>query len=650
MKSERKIAAHLPGQQRVLKATGRQRQHAPRVWAFAPIAAAVFLSIQAMDAASQPAGGQVKAGQASIQQNASNTQIRQTSQNAIIDWRNFNVAKDHSVIFNVPQSSNATLNRVTSNSPSTIYGSVQSNGRVFLINQAGVLIGPSGVIQTAGFTASTRDVDNASFMNGQALHFRGQSNGEVVNLGTIRSANGDVMLMGSRVVNSGSIFTPQGQTVLAAGDSVFVATSPFSQVVVEGVAAQGGVTNSGLIEAAQAKLLAAGSTYAMAVRNTGTIEAMGNELVRALVKVDAPGVVLSGVISAQNNGPIGEQQTGGQIHVSGQRIALQNAQITANGSQGGGQVLIGGAWQGANPEVFAHAQNVSMDQGSRISANATKLGAGGEVVLWSQGKTDFSGRIEANAGPGGGNGGRIEVSGRQVIFEGITSTQAPKGKRGVTLIDPDDVCIANDQTACAATDTYFNSSTLMFNLDLGDVTVNNNAALTTGNGDIKIKSYIFDNADPNANQGKLSLIAARDIIGAEAGMTMLYDLDMNAGRDVILTGITRSSRGRIDISAGRDFKLGMPFEQSSLGTGVGVGDSTLQTLKVQAGNNILIGVGAADNGLNNISGAGAVTLQAGNSLTLQTKPDTTQVPIRANTAGAASSTALTIKTGKFTNQ
>jgi large exoprotein involved in heme utilization and adhesion len=70
----------------------------------------------------RPMGGQVTAGQASIAQSQAVTTVTQSSQRAAVDWRSFDVGRDHSVNFAQPSSSAITLNRVTGPDPSAIAG------------------------------------------------------------------------------------------------------------------------------------------------------------------------------------------------------------------------------------------------------------------------------------------------------------------------------------------------------------------------------------------------------------------------------------------------------------------------------------------------------------------------------------------------
>jgi NAD-dependent DNA ligase len=61
---------------------------------------------------------------------------------------------------------------------------------VFVINPNGILVGPSGQIDTKGFIASTLDIPNASFMSGNNLIFSGNSTAAVRNEGSIRALGG----------------------------------------------------------------------------------------------------------------------------------------------------------------------------------------------------------------------------------------------------------------------------------------------------------------------------------------------------------------------------------------------------------------------------------------------------------------------------
>ena len=89
-----------------------------------------------------PQGGEVAAGAAEIAQSQAEMAINQTTQNAVINWQSFNIAAGERVSILQPNAQAALLNHVLGNNPSEIFGALTANGRVFLVNPAGVLFAP----------------------------------------------------------------------------------------------------------------------------------------------------------------------------------------------------------------------------------------------------------------------------------------------------------------------------------------------------------------------------------------------------------------------------------------------------------------------------------------------------------------------------
>src|SRR5258708_1050836 len=87
-----------------------------------------------------PAGGAVVAGSATIGSAGPTLTINQSTQNAIINWQQFSIAGGELTKFIVPNSSSATLNRVVGGNPSAIYGTLQSNGILYLVNPSGIVV------------------------------------------------------------------------------------------------------------------------------------------------------------------------------------------------------------------------------------------------------------------------------------------------------------------------------------------------------------------------------------------------------------------------------------------------------------------------------------------------------------------------------
>src|SRR5438093_932080 len=133
----------------------------------------VFLLFAAVPVSmANPAGEAVKAGSATITRNGPGSlTVNQASDKVIIDWNSFSIGAGEMTRFIQPSASAAALNRVLGGNPSQIYGMLQANGQIYVINPAGILVGPTGVINTRSFAGSTLDVNNASFLSGVGLRF-----------------------------------------------------------------------------------------------------------------------------------------------------------------------------------------------------------------------------------------------------------------------------------------------------------------------------------------------------------------------------------------------------------------------------------------------------------------------------------------------
>ena len=93
-------------------------------------------------------------GQVSFAQQGNQLTIT-NSPNAIINWSSFSVAQGEMVRFLQQSGNSSVLNRITGQDPSVILGTLQSNGRVFLINPNGILFGANSQINVGGLVAST---------------------------------------------------------------------------------------------------------------------------------------------------------------------------------------------------------------------------------------------------------------------------------------------------------------------------------------------------------------------------------------------------------------------------------------------------------------------------------------------------------------
>ena len=132
-------------------------------------------------------GGQVVAGSGSIAQDGAVTTITQTSQQLSLNWQSFNIDAGETVNFIQPGASSIAVNRVLGNSASEIFGNLNANGQVWLINPNGVLFGKNAQVDVGGIVASTLDTSDTSLFSA-TRRFNGDGHGSVVNRGRITDA------------------------------------------------------------------------------------------------------------------------------------------------------------------------------------------------------------------------------------------------------------------------------------------------------------------------------------------------------------------------------------------------------------------------------------------------------------------------------
>lgn len=401
--------------------------------------AALFAILLPLAAHGAPVDPVVRAGTATFAING-NVYTVTNAPNTIIDWRSFNVANGELLRFLQQNPQSVVLNRVTGNDPSQLFGLLQSNGRVVLVNPNGILFGPNAQVDVAGLIASTLNLSDADFLAGR-MTFQG-GGGALTNQGRITTPlGGSVMLLGGDVTNSGVISAPGGRILLAAGQSVSLADSGAPGLSVTLKADGNQALNLGELNAQGGSIDLYGALVdhrGIARADSAVADAHGNIVLKA-----SGDAAVAGTLSAANSAG-----KGGTVQVLGGSVTLSGAaRIDASGEQGGGTVLVGGDLKGANPAV-QNARTTSVAAGAHIDASATGHGDGGKVVVWSNDKTDYAGSIFARGGARGGNGGQVETSGKLLSFDqGSVNTLAPKGLTGNWLLDPAVFCFYHTSAA-----------------------------------------------------------------------------------------------------------------------------------------------------------------------------------------------------------
>ncbi|MBI1848175.1 MAG: filamentous hemagglutinin N-terminal domain-containing protein, partial [Candidatus Rokubacteria bacterium] len=607
-------------------------------------------TLAAGPACALPQGGSVAAGQAAITQtNASTLVITQLSDKAIINWRGFNIDTRELVRFLQPSAGSTALNRVNGGDPSIILGALQANGRIFLINPAGIVFGGTAKVDVGGLLATTLNMKDSDFLAGRYV-FQQQAGGtlaSVVNEGSITAAPGGfVVLVAPGVVNKGTITAQAGAVHLASGQQFTVdfAGDGLIKFAVDGAVSgtpvgpdgkplDWRVSNAGKISAAGGSVTltakAARDVLAGVVNNSGVIEARslvdrggtivlsgGDTAVAAATSAGAlrPAGEVAGVVVNTGTLDVSAAEAGaapGRVLMIGERVG-QSGTIDARGASGsaGGTVII------------TSTDRTVLGSGSTIDVSGTGTGSAGTVRVWSDNFTAAApgAQVLARGGESGGDGGFVEVSGRENLqFGAFVDTRAPQGKTGTLLLDPKFIVVqeaggdaydagnnnlfANNtsgstQITPSSIDASATNVVLQANTDI--TVVDPIATATAGVGvTMQAGRSIAVNADVSTNNGAISLTANDP--GASLG-----DRDAGAGSITMAPGTTLSSGGgditlRIGNLAG-----GTP------------GDITARTLATGGGNVLIDSRGAV--ALNGAVSAGAGT-----------------VTINANTAGAGAS-------------
>jgi len=342
-----------------------------------------------------PLGGQITAGIGQIQQGATTTTIRQSSQTLSLNWQSFDLAANQTVNFLQPGRDAVAINRIFSSTPSDIFGRLNANGQVWLINPNGVLFGASAQVNVGGLVASALDVDDGTLDAGQH-RFAGAGNGRIVNRGTLAADGGYVALLGNQVSNQGVIRAQWGTVALAGGSAVTLtfAGSQLVHVQVDRSTLDNLAENRQLIVADGGRVImtagARDALLASVVNNSGVVQAQSVQnhagTITLLGGMAAGQVDVGGTLdaSAPHDGD------GGAIETSAAHFSLaRDARITAAAPAGSA-----GSWLIDPTDLTidsAAATTISntLNGGTSVTETTTASGASG-VGAQSPGNGDIN--------------------------------------------------------------------------------------------------------------------------------------------------------------------------------------------------------------------------------------------------------------------
>ncbi|GEM_PF-375208 len=479
---------------------------------------------------------------------------------------------------------NNILGRITGGNPSFINGLIQvtgGNSNLFLMNPAGLIFGNNASLNVpADFTATTATgigFNNgyfSAFDNNNYADLIGNPNafifdnvtGTIINSGNlILSPEHDLNLIGNTVINTGTIKAEGGNINLVAVEGTnrvklsqegHILSLEFETPV-----------DREITVLDLPKLLTGSNNITDLTVNNNQVETNNGTIIPNISGI----TVNSGILDVSS--PI----LGGNINLFGNIVALiDNAQLNLNGNMGGGIALIGGDYQGNG--TVPNAQNTFVTSNVVINADALSEGNGGKVIIWADGNTRFYGNITAQGGNISGDGGFVEVSGKQNLdFQGNVNTSAVNGDFGTLLLDPTDIIIS-DIPAGTGNGDYLNGNIL---------STSTPTSMTISEASLEALAY-------NTN---ILIQATNDITIGTLSDNILAFAHLNGPN---IYGDNVGGIGNIIFNAGGNFLMNTTHTINALG----------RTLTISAGNNVTLGNIYTGVHTNNQINAGSVNITA----------------------------------------
>jgi filamentous hemagglutinin family protein len=531
----------------------------------------------------------------------------------------FSVGTGDTASFNGPSHIQNILSRVTGGARSDIDGTLRSTidgANLFLLNPNGVIFGPNASLDVSGaFHVGTGDYlrfqDGAEFHADlsknsvltvappEAFGFWGphpggiainQSKLQVKDKNTLSVVGGELQISG------GKLSAPDGRVnLVSVGSAAEVSTADAGIIHTDSVNDLGNVTlseatvNSGKVVIRGGRLHLIGTTLETTQSeatvqiniqsdihlDTGTkITASGPSGGTIHVESETGTAWVAGNLEAKGTGSLG-----GEVRILGKRVGLdEGAIVDVSGKSGGGTALIGGDFQGKNPDI-KNATATYVDPGASIHADASTSGHGGKVIVWADDTTRAFGTLTARGGVDGGDGGLIETSGNHLEVSGINvDASARKGQPGTWLLDPLDVEIIEGSTTTNKLDPngpFYKPSKTGAKIQNTDIVTNlekgNNVTISTKNttgpeeGNITVNAHVLP-----------EIVHDKDIVPNDKIPT----LKLEAAGDIRVDG--KVIRGRINLILNAQDKLDIRNRGTVSSHTLGTGDAGIVQVKAKS--------------------------------------------------------------------
>lgn len=581
-------------------------------------ALAVGMQFVVNEAEANPTGMTVASGSATSHGSGNTLTVNTTTPGAVLNWQSFNIGPSETTTFQMPSPGSYVVNQIHDANPSQIYGHLNANGLVILLNQNGFYFGPNAFIATGGglvvSTAHCAPPENT----GGSWEFNGPPPlASIVNYGSIQTSPGkSIYLIADQVQNHGNIEAPGGSVGLVAGQTVMLTERPDGRGMSMNVTLpQGSVANDGSLKADAGTL----ALNAQVVNQDGVLQANAFREVNGQIELVASDTVNLGANSTIS--ATGDTATpgsaGGEVKVQAGKTFSDavGSQINAAGQSSGGA---GGSVEISAPNVASLNTAVNAGTGTFLldPVNIT-LGTSGSTSGGSTGTVD-----------GSTGTGTLTVN-INTAFKNITAGNILLEASGNITLNPN---VKWDL-----------SQTVPSSLTTGQLTLEAHGNIVFGNGSLitdennwsisLLAGYNFTTHAVTAGLGNIYLNGSNGGTGSGSLATTGGNVLLEAGSAIQLgNGTVTSQTGSITTESGADTLINGSGSLSTAGNGnisMVAGCSSFNAVAANAtvgkSANLYLNGGNGGTGSGSLTTAGGnILLEAGNAIQVGTGTVSTQ--------------------------
>jgi filamentous hemagglutinin family protein len=386
---------------------------------------ALLFTITVANSVALPVGGVVQNGAANISTAGNKTTVTQTTGRVDIDWTDFDIGSGQEVQFVQPSASALAINRVNSNTSTSIAGTLTANGRVVLINTNGITFANGAAVNVGALVATTSFTpisDNETSPASLDFSRSSKSAGAIINNGNIKVPAGGTVAFIAPTVTNGATGVITQQTGKAGAINVDMFGGEFRKVTFGG--------SPSLTYTIPTSKLAN-----IAVTNSGTINGGGGVVV--LTASDTTVLTnsvmnLNGVVDVSS---LSSKKSGGTLVAQSAGSLTSAATVNGDASAGNLTTTKGGTVTYRAGGALVANGNISVDGGEN--------GAGGVIALTSTTGAVTKGdstTFNATGGTTRGKGGTVAHTAKTTLTVGgtIDVSSPTLGDGGVIVLKATD--------------------------------------------------------------------------------------------------------------------------------------------------------------------------------------------------------------------